>query len=260
MSHFVVYVVLPKETPEDPAIIDQELTRLMAPFEEQLDVAPYPVEMSDEDLGYMKTSYHTEDLNELCAHVTDWCGGEEARVEDGKLVYTSTRNPQPHWDWYQIGGRFEGFISQTQSEADQADLLIRAGKYAEANAFYETLDERESPDIVRLQDVPELRTPFALLTPDGKWHEKARMGWFGATHLKHSPRYRKVLAAIEKRTKQCGGKLPEDEISAALENERAAAYDEMQQAAEAEWASGFNQLIRPYRETNNLMVVVDAHI
>jgi len=57
-------------------------------------------------------------------------------------------NPDAHWDWYSLGGRWAG-------------------------AFH-----AEKHDIFPLAEWSG-KTPFAVITPDGKWHEKGSMGWWG---------------------------------------------------------------------------------
>lgn len=69
------------------------------------------------------------------------CGGT------GKC--TDTYNPKSRWDWYQIGGRWNGELPNGANEMPVSELL---------NTPY---------------------FPFAVLTPDGEWHEKGRMGWWG---------------------------------------------------------------------------------
>lgn len=77
----------------------------------------------------------------------------------GSGVYVTTQNPRSKWDCWEIGGQFNGEIT----------------------------GRRIRPDVVRIEDnrvpVPimlELEIiPFALITPDGEWHERGSMRWFG---------------------------------------------------------------------------------
>jgi hypothetical protein len=59
--------------------------------------------------------------------------------EDGEWFREGSR-----WDRWMIGGRFTGWI--------------------------------DPGDIARASEVH--KTPFALITPDGRWYEAGRMGWF----------------------------------------------------------------------------------
>jgi hypothetical protein len=58
----------------------------------------------------------------------------------------TTYNPRSKLDWYEIGGRWDG-------------------AYGEGN-------------FIKLQDLPDIEPPFALVLPDGSWHERGRMGWW----------------------------------------------------------------------------------
>lgn len=51
------------------------------------------------------------------------------------------------WDWWQIGGRWSGLIN---------------GK-----------------NTAPIGELPENIETFAVLTPDGKWHERGQGGWWG---------------------------------------------------------------------------------
>jgi hypothetical protein len=58
-------------------------------------------------------------------------------------------NPDAKWDWYVIGGRWDGWALNKQSEReDIADNMAFAGEIAVREEM-----------------------PFAIITPDGTWHE-----------------------------------------------------------------------------------------
>lgn len=54
-------------------------------------------------------------------------------------------------------------------------LPRRGHEYEVANAV-----GAPSGDVLPVSEVAEGFAPTALVTPDGAWHEGARMGWFGA--------------------------------------------------------------------------------
>lgn len=66
-------------------------------------------------------------------------------------------NPQGRWDWYVIGGRFDGYIVGTGSDND---------------AYVDRPDENTLL-AARLVEAEHLRghLPYALLTPHGEWFE-----------------------------------------------------------------------------------------
>lgn len=105
MSHFTV--VIATSTPE-------EVERVLAPYDEDLEV-PHTEYIEPDELERARKFYadgvdRTDDLAVLRNYLET-----DVKVEDGpsgiKLYsYTSTRNPNSKWDWYQIGGRWGGFF------------------------------------------------------------------------------------------------------------------------------------------------------
>ena len=81
----------------------------------------------------------------------------------------AAQGPSPHdgkWDWHVIGGRWDGWLYGP--ERHEAAPNASAGSTIGNNAR-----------IVR--DIPmedPFYLPFAVLTPEGHWHEVGRMGAF----------------------------------------------------------------------------------
>jgi hypothetical protein len=78
----------------------------------------------------------------------------KAKCEEcqGKGTLKSTYNPNSKWDWYSVGGRWSGFLPNKKNHATVKELL-------------------ESPT--------KDWTPYALVTPEGRWCQHGEMGWFG---------------------------------------------------------------------------------
>lgn len=70
----------------------------------------------------------------------------------GTGSHESTCNPQGWWDWYCIGGRWAGYLPTKQDICTIEELLA----FKEKNWI-----------------------PYAIVTPDGKWHQKGEMHMFG---------------------------------------------------------------------------------
>lgn len=70
-------------------------------------------------------------------------------------------NPNGKWDWYKVGGRWSNSIR----------LMSDTGFATANDADMNEIDF----------DHPEMKdfTPYAAVTPNGAWHEPARMGWWG---------------------------------------------------------------------------------
>ncbi len=154
MSHFITLVIVGKEDSTE-----QKVEELLAPFNEQLEVETRKVYMEGENLKRMAEHYgvKTTDLGVLALKLNDW-DGNDGGVDDGGLFYYTNYNENSQWDWWTIGGRWEGFfkdISHYENEGLVSDYLKA------------------------LKKDPENYKVFAFVTPDGKWHEKGKMGWFG---------------------------------------------------------------------------------
>jgi len=64
----------------------------------------------------------------------------------GTGVYLSTYNPNSKWDWWVIGGRW---------------------------------DDGEERNVTTVDEILENGIcPFAVVLPDGTWHERGQMGWW----------------------------------------------------------------------------------
>ena len=93
----------------------------------------------------------------------------------GTGKYKSTYNPKSQWDWYQVGGRWDGAIKGNSKPVK----ALLAGK---DRGFI----------------------PFAIVTPDGEWHEKGEMGWWGlVSNEKNSSKWDKEAIAILGKNKTC---------------------------------------------------------
>lgn len=86
--------------------------------------------------------------------------------ENGSAV--STYNPNSKYDWYTIGGRWQGM------------LKAKTGLFGEKSFFDLSIYEDGKFDSAKVSDIefPYDFTTFAVLLPDGKWYEKGKMGWW----------------------------------------------------------------------------------
>lgn len=81
----------------------------------------------------------------------------------------TTYNPKSQWDWYRIGGRWDGSIQAKPRESQNGFNFGEEHTYLENNS------------VPVLDYVANLKTftGYALVTPDGVWHQKGSMGWWG---------------------------------------------------------------------------------
>lgn len=87
----------------------------LAPLFEHIKVAPYKVILDAADIKLMAEHFSIPegDLAALATRMPEW-SEEEGGVEEGRLYRWSTSNPQSKFDWYELGGRFEGFLRLKQ--------------------------------------------------------------------------------------------------------------------------------------------------
>jgi hypothetical protein len=120
----------------------------------------------------------------------------------GSGVRTTAYNPKSKWDWYEIGGRWTGtFVECYDPEKDPANIEVcylcngtgkrrDLGKRAKKcngcdgkgkATKWPTQWKKFKADVMPVKFLPESKEiiPFAIVTPDGEWHEKGEMGWFG---------------------------------------------------------------------------------
>lgn len=119
MSHFIAMVLIPPDMLEFG--VDEALGAQLAPFDENMQVEPRPDETFDaeqirEIRGKLAEQQRDDDttpgldtteMNNLEV-IREWTGQTADFNEDGNVVSYTTYNPQSRWDWYVIGGRWEG--------------------------------------------------------------------------------------------------------------------------------------------------------
>lgn len=213
MSHFVTVVILPKDTQLRSGHIQSAVEELLAPFNENLDVDPY-----EEDchcVGWKAQMEVSTAVNETLGHIKDvrenyWKLPEEERTDElwqkliaprkelekrllsehalkdspdpecedcqGTGTRMSTRNPLSKWDWWVIGGRWDGWIRGPKVEEACRDK--EDGGFNFGDQHHQTTNNVRLVKDIPIKAESDHYTPFAVLTPDGSWHEKGEMGWW----------------------------------------------------------------------------------
>lgn len=186
MSHLCVYVFHDKNT----SIYD-----LLAPYDESIEVEPYveytkkeaiakvreeiedynnefyaeylknPEEYENkngddkEHIEYLKNEFPKK-LNwtdEQCYNYKKELYDDDMIDEDGNLF--STYNLNSKWDWYEVGGRWDGGIPMKTN----MKLEIKSCNECKVSQI----------------DMDKISSPYAYIDTDGIWHERGKMGWFG---------------------------------------------------------------------------------
>ena len=143
--HFCTFVIIdPKGDPESL------VAKSLALFSEDLEVPPYKVYLNDFDIRMMAEQYKLKphDRHALAKHMHDWMN-RPGGVDRQGLYYTTTCNPHGHWDWYEIGGRWNRYIKGARRNVISTKALLK------------------SPHL-------EGRLPCYVVTPDGTWLEHER--------------------------------------------------------------------------------------
>lgn len=130
--------------------------------------------------------------------------GPDPECEDceGTGVVTTRYNPDAKWDWWQIGGRWTGVLTDHDPETDPRNLetcrsCTGTGVYTNpqdglSGVCHQCSGSGQSTkwptqwasydgDVVPVSDLELTEYPEALVTPDGQWHQEAEQGWFGCT-------------------------------------------------------------------------------
>lgn len=112
-------------------------------------------------------------LNKIIAkgmYISDAEAWEEAKRlgylidQDENLL--SSYNPDSKWDWYSIGGRWDGFL--VLKERDEEGDIIETNEALVNEVDWDYMLEHKF-------------LPFCYINEDGEWFEKGEMGWWGIT-------------------------------------------------------------------------------
>ncbi len=242
MSHFTVLVITKKDGPD----VDE----LLAPYDENISVEPYIGRTKAEmiaDAKKSKENIENRIKEDPKYKVDEWAKKYLEATTDEEFYQTqvyedseydkdgnelSTYNPKSKWDWYSIGGRWDGELKTKSGEyvnecfASELDISIDKEAYNKAIRFWEViveeqpLKENESKDDFRTfwnknyytskyadkyayaKSVASFRT-YAFVTPDGEWHEPGQMGWFGCSsddaesNMKYDEEFEELLENLE---------------------------------------------------------------
>lgn len=192
MSHFSVAVIHRK---------DQSIEKLLAPYDENIEVAPYVIMTRQEAIDHAR-KYHNLGKNptdEDCWKSTAE-GYHNKTDKDGNIC--CTYNPRSRWDWWTIGGRFDGSLivngkPENTGKIRDIDFSPNSKVYEHAKEIWEAVIEGKakkepisSPftkeellgtfsDKDSFARNRSLFTTYAVVTPDGNWYELGQMGWWG---------------------------------------------------------------------------------
>lgn len=169
-------------------VLGENVEELLAPYDENMKVEPYVVTTAEELVkdGVFKT----------ISEVYDYYGD---RMDEKGNVYT-TYNPNSKWDWYSVGGRwteealqYGATVGETNWKHSQEylderkqfwkDWVLGENRERFGEVFFMYKPEYYLEKYKNLENFLKANTyrhGYAILTPDGVWHEPGRMGWFSS--------------------------------------------------------------------------------
>jgi len=173
MTHFTLGIIVPHDVPD----VESFIARQMDPYYEHSEAEPYVCYSLEQATADIASTIHRleliisraephydltkcrENLEQLRTMTPEQKYQERIRFHEdfnsrGEPI--STYNPQSKWDWYVIGGRWDGWINDRDTSAESV------------------LDNTALTEDVIARD----KIPHAIITPDGEWHERGHMGWF----------------------------------------------------------------------------------
>ncbi len=195
MSHYIVAVFHRK---------DQDVGELLAPYDENAPVEPYLRFSRQEAIDFARQNYNNTEgkTDEEC-----WQMVAESYQTDSHGNIYSTYNPNAKWDWWSEGGRWGGMLQLRDG------TLVDSGRFGD---LVFPFDEEKYKRCLRFWDVVVDHKPaapgedfhgfykeeyyreyygdretyaryqtqfstYAVVTPDGEWHGKGEMGWWGCS-------------------------------------------------------------------------------
>jgi hypothetical protein len=174
MAHILVFVLVP---PSEP--IDGLLQKLMEPYNEYKTVQPYKIYITDDGVAHeanisapilYSNRQETEQMLER-----DLGKGEFSEDEYG-FYYETDENPEGQWDYWLIGGRWDGIFAPHHFPAETLDVPRMPEQSSPIYHVTSVYRELLEGNICRVSDIigDTDRLPFALVTPEGQWEDK---GW-----------------------------------------------------------------------------------
>ena len=151
---------------------DDDLDDIMSPFYEELEVEPYKEYTSrksfDSAVKWFAEKKETFESTEKM--LEQWHGGEhffdgelsnvlDEEADTGYYSWT-TQNPNSHWDWWVVGGRWKNYFTHEDSE-DTGKNTVTVAEALEFMLSFATDEDLTT----KFKDIG----PYAYLTLEGEW-------------------------------------------------------------------------------------------
>lgn len=222
MSHFLTVVLVPIDTLQGE--VESAVKKSLAPFDENMEVEAYlkpcycvgnrarkeareVAETRFGSLEFLREAFKTSEDVEWDEFIGPFLSLEDSEFKKHPLKdspepncdnckgggeYLTTYNPLSKWDWWVIGGRWDGEVQGVDlnegaafdriytDEARQLGNNVANSSYLKKAIFSQAM-------------IP----PFAVVDLDGNWHECGEMGWFGmVNNEKEEDNWRETVVEI----------------------------------------------------------------
>ncbi|AUM93695.1 TPA: hypothetical protein LA742_001255 [Clostridium botulinum] len=189
MSHFTVGVLTKEE--------EKSLEDLLVPYQENnMENCPKEyLEFNECDKSELEEyEQHKSDYATLDEFMYEYYGYEKDE-KTGKYGYW--HNPNAKWDWYVVGGRWPNMLltnegirvnSAKLKDIDWDSMSDQSQKKAKSlwdsnpqgiERYFAGIQKDDTRDSF-IKRQAEFKT-YAVITPNGEWHSKGKMGWFGCS-------------------------------------------------------------------------------
>ena len=168
MTHYPVGIIIPMET----EYVYSAITDAIKPFDERIEVQEYERPCWCQESIHFKHPFGEDVVRDKAPAETFKEKGEECPSCHGKGSYRTTSNPQSKWDWWVIGGRWNGRIKNIESPPEED---VNAN-YVMCRYYLKTLEDDEKSFL-----------PSAIVTPEGEWLEEGKPLYFGVMDKPKEP-------------------------------------------------------------------------
>jgi hypothetical protein len=197
MSHFFTIVLLRAEQVKESGV-EAQVKKLMAPYSNARRVELHKAYLDETDLEVLRRMWPGTDNDEqIVEAIKSYVGKPGAKDMEG-FYYWTQANPKGRWDWWQIGGEWNGAVranrpkmldkaataakeAEMRAKGDSEYIIKLTATVAIPNPHYDPVLAKDMPanNTCPVKDLPEDIIAFALLTPEGEWHEQGEVGMWG---------------------------------------------------------------------------------
>lgn len=196
---------------------DQNIEDLLAPYDENTQVAPYVEYTREQAIEYARKTFEeaTKDMSddECWNFMAEDFKDEPWQIDEKGNLY-SRYNPKSKWDWWCVGGRFHGILIDKIDGYDVDFGKVSEVEFPFSQRRYEvalknwdkwidetepTTEDEKCPWFYNKEYMKKrykdretyalcaaTTSTYAVVTPDGEWHEPGSMGWWGVSHAEPS--------------------------------------------------------------------------